>query len=77
MFRLSNDMIQSIFDDGSELMFNSITKFITYVSKTGEKIHSELGLMQRENNIEMQQRFNYVREVLVISKGFRIKTKDE
>ena len=77
MFRLSNDMIQSIFDDGSELMFNSITKCITYVSKSGEKINSDLTLMHREDNIEMQQRFNYVREVLVISKGFRIKTKDE
>lgn len=26
MFRLSNNMIQSIFDDGSEVMFNNITK---------------------------------------------------
>lgn len=26
MFRLSNNTIQSIFNDGSELIFNSITK---------------------------------------------------
>ena len=42
MFRLSNNMIQSIFDDGSELMYNSWTCDITYVNKRGEKINCTL-----------------------------------
>jgi polo-like kinase 1 len=42
MFRLSNNMIQSIFDDGSEVMFNSITKFVTFVDKLGEKKHTTM-----------------------------------
>ena len=36
MFRLSNNLIQSIFDDGSEIIFNS-AKDVTYVSNTGTR----------------------------------------
>ena len=39
MFRLSNNMIQSIFDDGSEFMFNVISKQVTFVSKIGLRVN--------------------------------------
>ena len=77
MFRLSNNMIQAIFLDGSELMFNSITKLLTYVSKIGERINCTMSEAANGENIELNQRFAYVIEVLNVSKGFRYKTKEE
>lgn len=77
MFRLSNNMIQAIFLDGSEIMFNSITKLITYVSKLGERVNCTMREGVEGENIELCQRFNYVRDVLTVSKGFRFKTKEE
>ena len=47
------------------------------MSKSGEKVNCAIKDGAEGDNIELTQRFNYVREVLHASKGFRIKTKDE
>lgn len=54
MFRLSNDMIQSIFNDGSEVMFNSITQDITYVNKLGERTNSYIHDCMNGDQIDLQ-----------------------
>lgn len=64
MFRLSNNLIQSIFDDGSEIMFNASNKEVIYISKIGEKTNLSLGEVMVSNNTELVQRFGYVKQVL-------------
>ena len=50
---------------------------MTWVSKVGERENHDLDYVMRGDNLELKQRFEYVRQVLTISKGFRYKTKDE
>lgn len=37
LFRLSNKVVQVIFEDKSELIMSSLTKKVLYINKKGEK----------------------------------------
>ena len=65
LFRLSNKVIQVCFNDGTELLFSSQSKNVTYVTKTSEVISYPLSTAIDLGNKEMVKRIKYSKELLV------------
>eukprot|EP00347_Sterkiella_histriomuscorum_P024288 403331651 len=64
LFRLSNKVVQVIFEDKSELVMSSLTKKVFYQNKKGEKCCYPLSVALDSGNAEMIKRLNYSRQVL-------------
>ena len=65
LFRLSNKVIQVCFNDGTELLFSSQSKNVTYITKTSEIISYPLSTAIDLGNKEMVKRIKYSKELLV------------
>ena len=61
LFRLSNKVVQVIFEDKSELIMSSISKKVSYMNKSGERSHYLLSNALESGNSEMIKRLNYSR----------------
>lgn len=64
LFRLSNKVVQVNFEDNSELTMSSVSKKVSYLSKTGERTDYMLSTALDSENKEMIKRLNYARQVL-------------
>ncbi len=64
LFRLSNKVVQVIFEDSSELIMSSLSKKVQYVNKKGERSYFFLSTALESGNNEMIKRLNYSRQVL-------------
>ena len=64
MFRLSNKIVQVNFQDHTEIMLNTFTKIVTYVSKKGERSTYPLSSALESPNIEMARRLKYTKDIL-------------
>ncbi|CAG9323808.1 unnamed protein product [Blepharisma stoltei] len=64
IFRLSNKIVQVSFQDKTELLLCSESKFVTYVSKKGERNTYPLHSAMESRNMEMTKRLKYTKEVL-------------
>ena len=65
MFRLSNKVVQVLFQDKTEVMLSSDLKSVTYVSKMGERNTLKLSEALESSNEEMTKRLKYTKEILV------------
>ena len=61
LFRLSNKVVQVIFEDKSELCMSSVTKKVSYLNKKGERTNYYLSTALDSGNAEMIKRLNYSR----------------
>lgn len=61
IFRLSNKVIQVIFEDSTELIMSSVTKKVLYKNKKGENWHYTLANALESGNEEMIKRLNFAR----------------
>ena len=61
IFRLSNKVVQVIFEDQSELVMSSVTKKVSYLNKKGERFNYLLSTALESGNHEMIKRLNYSR----------------
>lgn len=64
LFRLSNKVVQVIFEDQSELCMSSLSKKVSYLNKKGERFNYHLSNALESGNQEMIKRLNYSRQVL-------------
>ena len=64
LFRLSNKVVQVVFEDKSELVMSSMTKKVFYKNKKDEKCCYPLATALDSGNQEMIKRLNYSRQVL-------------
>ena len=61
LFRLSNKVVQVIFEDQSELTMSSVSKKVSYMNKKGERTNFYLNTALESGNQEMIKRLNYSR----------------
>ncbi len=61
LFRLSNKVVQVIFEDKSELVMSSLSKKVSYLNKLGERTLYPLATALDSGNMEMIKRLNYSR----------------
>jgi polo-like kinase 1 len=64
LFRLSNKVVQVVFEDKSELVMSSMTKKVFYKNKKEERFCYPLATALDSGNQEMIKRLNYSRQVL-------------
>ena len=64
IFRLSTKIVQVYFQDKSELMLCSDTKYVVYISKYGEIVSSALINALDSGNKEMSKRLRYTKEII-------------
>lgn len=64
IFRLSTKIVQVYFQDKSELMLCSDTKYVVYISKYGEIVSSALINALDCGNKEMSKRLRYTKEII-------------
>ncbi len=64
MFRLSNKVVQVIFQDHSEILLSSETREVVYVSKKGERSTYPLTSALESANQEMAKRLKYTKDIL-------------
>ena len=64
MFRLSNKVVQVIFQDRTEIILSSETKVVTYLDKQGQRNLYPLATAFEVNNQEMTKRLKYTKEIL-------------
>jgi polo-like kinase 1 len=64
LFRLSNKVVQVIFEDQSELVMSSINKKVSFMNKKGERSNYLLATALESGNHDMIKRLNYSRQVL-------------
>lgn len=64
LLRLSNKIVQVIFEDKSELVMSSLSKKVSYLNKKGERVNYLLATALESGNQEMIKRLNYSRQVL-------------
>ena len=64
MFRLSNKVVQVIFQDETEIILSSESKMIVYVNKKGERNNYQLSNALESDNREMTKRLKYTKEIL-------------
>ena len=79
LFRLSNKIIEVMFEDKSEIIFCSQKREAIYVSKEGNWETFPLTSALNSNNTEMAKRFKYAKELLanIISSGSQTERKRE
>ncbi len=64
MFRLSNKVVQVIFQDNTEIILSSETREVTYVNKKGERATYQLTSALESTNLEMAKRLKYTKDIL-------------
>lgn len=64
LLRLSNKIVQVVFQDNTEIILSSESKKVTYVNKKGERIKSDLSLALESDNSDMNKRLKYTKEIL-------------
>jgi len=64
IFRLSNKLIQVIFEDKTEVILSSEPKEMTYLNKKGEREVYPLATALDSENREMTKRLKYTKEIL-------------
>lgn len=79
LFRLSNKIIEVMFEDKSEIIFSSQKREAIYVSKEGNWETFSLTSTLNTNNSEMSKRFKYAKELLknIIGSGSQTERKRE
>lgn len=61
LFRLSNKVVQVMFEDKSQLIMSSVSKKVSYLNKKGERSIYYLSTALESGNTEMIKRLNYSR----------------
>ena len=64
MFRLSNKIVQVIFNDKTVIILSSECKTVTYCNKKGERSIYPLGIALQADNQEMVKRYKYTKDIL-------------
>ena len=64
MFRLSNKIVQVIFNDKTEIILSSESKTVTYCNKKGKRSIYPLGIALQADNQEMVKRYKYTKDIL-------------
>lgn len=64
MFRLSNKVVQVIFQDQTEILLSSEQRVVTYVNKKHERLNYPLSSALESNNQEMGKRLKYTKDIL-------------
>lgn len=64
LFRLSNKIVQVIFQDRTEIILASESRIVTYINKKQEKNIYQLSSALESNNAEMTKRLKYTKELL-------------
>lgn len=64
MFRLSNKIVQVIFNDKTVIFLSSESKTVTYCNKKGERSIYPLGIALQADNQEMVKRYKYTKDIL-------------
>lgn len=64
LLRLSNKIVQVVFQDNTEIILSSESKKVTYVNKKGERVKSDLGSALESDNTDMNKRLKYTKEIL-------------
>lgn len=64
LFRLSNKIVQVIFQDHTELVLSSEHKLVTFVDKQGERTSHPLSSALESGNPELSKRLRYTKELL-------------
>jgi polo-like kinase 1 len=80
MFRLSNKLIQVIFEDKTEIILYSESKEMTYLNKRGERESYPLATALDSENREMTKRLKYTKDILshmLASTGSRSHKEDK
>ena len=65
MFRMSNKVVQVLFQDKTEVILSADLKSVTYVNKVGERTTLKLSDALESSNEEMTKRLKYTKEILV------------
>ena len=64
MFRLSNKVVQVIFQDQTEIILSSELRVVTYVNKKHERLQFPLSTALESSNQEMTKRLKYTKDIL-------------
>lgn len=64
MFRMSNKVVQVIFQDHTEIVLSSELKVVTYVNKKQERVNYPLSSALQSKNQEMAKRLKYTKDIL-------------
>ena len=64
IFRFSNKIIQTCFQDRSQIIIHPLNQSIIYINKSGEKVTCPLNKGLNNSNYEISKRVKYVKEVL-------------
>ncbi|KRW99909.1 Protein kinase-like domain [Pseudocohnilembus persalinus] len=64
MFRLSNKVVQVVFQDQTEIILSSELKIVTYVNKVHERLTFPLANALESSNQEMSKRLKYTKDIL-------------
>ena len=64
MFRLSNKVVQVIFQDQTEIILSSELRVVTYLNKKHERLHFPLSTALESSNQEMTKRLKYTKDIL-------------
>ncbi|OMJ75832.1 hypothetical protein SteCoe_24934 [Stentor coeruleus] len=65
LFRISNKVIQVIFNDKSELLFSNISKYVTFIDRKGVTNSFALSTAIELGNRDLVKRLKYSKEVLI------------
>ena len=65
IFRFSNKIIQSCFQDRSQIIIHPLKKSIIYFNKNGEKTTCPMNNVLNNSNYEISKRVKYVKEVIM------------
>ena len=66
LFRLSNCLVQVIFEDKTEIILSKEMNQVTYVNKKMERLIYNLNSALESNNREMTKRLSYTKDILTI-----------
>lgn len=64
MLRLSNKVVQVIFEDRTEIILSSETREVTYINKKKEHSTYPLSSALESPNVEMTKRLKYTKDIL-------------
>ena len=64
IFRFSNKIVQSCFQDHSQIIIHPLNQNIVYINKIGEKFTCPLNKGLNNSNYEISKRIKYVKEIL-------------
>ncbi|KAL4507292.1 hypothetical protein ABPG72_002085 [Tetrahymena utriculariae] len=77
LFRLSNKVVQVIFQDASEIILSSELRAVTYVNRKKERETFPLSTAMESQNKEMSKRLTYTKDILTHMLGGNVQSKNE